>query len=263
MALPEIMVAPNGAHKTKLDHPFMPIKIDEVVAAAVESRAAGATGLHAHVRDGSGQHVLDAGLYRELLVECERQLPDFFVQITTEAVGRYSTFDQDALVREIEPEAVSVCLREMTGEGGVPVGPDRKLAFDFYNWAQEAEIKVQHILFDVSEFEQLRICIDEGIIPKGDLQLLFVLGRYTRNKESSVADLLPFVTELKSDFFEEIETDWAVCAFGRAETDCLLKAVELGGKARIGFENNLLNRDGCRANSNAERVKELVELIGW
>jgi 3-keto-5-aminohexanoate cleavage enzyme len=261
MVLPKIMVAPNGARKTKLDHPAMPVSIDEVVAAAVESRAVGATGLHAHVRDDNGQHVLDAGLYHELLVECELMLPDFYVQITTEAVGRYSAYEQDALVREIVPASVSVCLKEMTGEGRLPVGSEKELAREFYHWAKEAEIDVQHILFDVSEFEQLISCIDDGIIPNGDLQLLFVLGRYTQNMESSVSDLLPFVTELKSDFFRETETDWAVCAFGRAETDCLLKAVELGGKTRIGFENNMLNRDGSLATSNAERVKELVQLI--
>ena len=262
MALPGIMVAPNGARKTKLDHPAMPVSIEEVVAAAVESRSVGATGLHAHVRDSNGQHVLDAGLYRELLVECELKLPNFFVQITTEAVGRYSAIEQDALVREIEPEAVSVCLKEMTGKGRLPVGCEKALARDFYHWTKEAEIDVQHILFDVSEFEQLRSCIDEGIIPDGSLQLMFVLGRYTKNMESSVSDILPFVTESNSEFFREIDIDWAVCAFGHAETDCLLKAIELGGKARIGFENNLLNRDGSLAASNAERVKELMQLIG-
>ncbi len=261
MALPRIMVAPNGARKTKFDHPAMPVSIDEVVTAAVESKAVGATGLHAHVRDDDGQHVLDAGLYRELLVECELMLPNFFVQITTEAVGRYSVYEQDALVREIEPGSVSVCLKEMAGEGKLPVGRERKLASEFYYWANEAEIDVQHILFDIREFEQLKCCISDGIIPNGDLQLLFVLGRYTRNMESSVSDLLPFVTELNSDFFGEVEIDWAVCAFGRAETDCLVKAVELGGKTRIGFENNMLNRDGSLANSNAERVSELVQLI--
>jgi len=261
MDLPGIMVAPNGARKTKLDHPLMPINIEEVVSATIEARAAGATGLHAHVRDENQKHVLDAGLYRELLAECERNLPGLFIQITTEAVGIYTAREQAALVHEIEPEAISVCLKEMAGEGGLPAGADKKLARDFYHWTKEAEIDVQHILFDVGEFEQLKRCIDAGIIPRSNLQLLFVLGRYTKNMESSVSHVMPFVNELNSDFFNELETDWAICAFGQMETDCLLKAVELGGKTRIGFENNIHNRDGSVAASNAERVKELIHAI--
>lgn len=184
------------------------------------------------------------------------------MQITTEAVGRHSAYQQDAVVREVEPKAVSVCLREMTGQDGLPVGGELNLAREFYHWAKEADIDVQHILFVACEFAQFRRCIDAGIIPGDDLKLMFVLGRYTQNMVSSVSDIQPFMEALHSDFFKPINTDWTICAFGHGETDCLLKALELGGKARIGFENNLLNRDGSVADSNSERVEELVQLAG-
>lgn len=261
MSLPTIMVAPNGARKTKLDHPAMPVRIDEVVAAAVASRKAGANGLHAHVRDENERHVLDAGLYRELLAECDRLLPEFYVQITTEAVGIYSAVEQDAVVREVEPKAVSVCVKEMTGEGDIPRGKEKELARSFYHWAKEAEIDVQHILYDASELHRLKQCIKSGIIPEYGLQMLFVLGRYTKNQQSVPTDILPFVSVLNTEFAGQPDIDWAVCAFGKGETDCLLKSVELGGKVRVGFENNIFNRDGSQAASNAERVQELVEAI--
>ena len=34
-----------------------------------------------------------------------------------------------------------------------------------------------------------------------------------------------------------------------------------GGKTRIGFENSLYNRDGSLADSNAQRVRELVSAL--
>jgi len=40
-----------------------------------------------------------------------------------------------------------------------------------------------------------------------------------------------------------------------------LQAMRTGGKARIGFENNLLNADGSVALSNADRVAELVQAL--
>ena len=44
------MIAPNGARKTRRDHPALPLSIEETVDEAVRCFAAGATVLHAHVR---------------------------------------------------------------------------------------------------------------------------------------------------------------------------------------------------------------------
>jgi uncharacterized protein (DUF849 family) len=53
------------------------------------------------------------------------------------------------------------------------------------------------------------------------------------------------------------DADWGLCAFGPAETACLAAAHGLGGKLRVGFENNLTNADGTRAADNAARVRDL------
>jgi len=255
MTLPDIMVAPNGAHKTKRDHRALPITIEDIVDTAINCRKAGANGLHAHVRDSEGKHVLDAGLYRELLEECETKLPGMYVQVTTEAVGIYSARQQDELVRRVEPEAVSVALREMAGSG------EEKLAREFYHRTQAALIDVQHILYTSDEVGLLAQYIKRGVIPAGNLQLLFVLGRYADNQQSSPDELLPFLSALKRAFSKDANIDWAVCAFGRDETACLIKSAELGGKVRVGFENSLWNSDGKIAKNNAERVQEIASAI--
>jgi 3-keto-5-aminohexanoate cleavage enzyme len=248
-ALPQIMVAPNGARRTTQDHPSLPMRLDDTIAAAIACKEAGAGGLHAHVRDADGGHVLDAGLYLELLAELNQRAPDFTVQITTEAVGRYTPKEQRTLVETVMPGFVSIALREMvTGEN------DKDLC-RFYHWAYVSGIGVQHILYTPEEVLQLASFVKKGVIPAQDLEVLFVLGRYSTDQQSSVSDLLPFVanaTQVLKD------ADWALCAFGQQETSCLAEAVRQGGKARIGFENNLHNRDGSIAADNAERVHELV-----
>ena len=95
------------------------------------------------------------------------------------------------------------------------------------------------------------------VIPNDNLQVLFVLGRYSLDFESKISDLDPFMMVQKK-FFENI--DWGVCAFGKEETGCLLRALSIGGKARIGFENNFYNRDGSLAKNNSDRVDEIVQL---
>lgn len=247
--LPPIMLAPNGARRTKADHPALPVTIAETVAAARAAHAEGAGALHAHVRDAEGGHSLDPGRYRELIAEMARVVPEMPVQITTEAAGRYSPAEQRATVQAVLPEGVSVALSEMwPGDG-----PDPE-ASRFYHWAAEADIAVQHILYRPADVTRLAHLAATGAIP-APVQLLYVLGRY-RPPTPARPDMLTGFLDAANAL--PTPPDWAVCAFGDAETACLLAAAARGGKARIGFENNLAGPDGRPARDNADRVRDLV-----
>ena len=250
--LPRIMVAPNGARRGKADHPALPVTIPEIVATAAACHAAGAGAVHAHVRDAEGQHVLDAGLYRELIAETARQVPGMPVQITTEAVGRYSPAEQRALLREVaeDAEGVSIALSELLADDNTAA------ARASYHALAEAGVAVQHILYDAADVHRLAREIARGTVPGGALTTLCVLGRYTTRQQSAPGMLTPFLDAARK---AGLEADWAVCAFGQGETACLRAALEQGGKARVGFENNLFMEDGSHAPDNAARVREIAE----
>ena len=253
--LPTLMVAPNGARRTTADHLALPVTIAQIVECAKTCFAAGAEAIHAHVRDENQRHVLDAGLYRELIGEMTVKVPDMAVQITTEAVGRYSPAEQRAVVRDVMPKMVSVALAERARDD------DPAQVRKFYHWTAEAGIAVQHIVYSPEELTELARLLDDGVIPAGKLQILFVLGRYARDQQSDPADLRPFLDVLKVAPEVGSQAQWAACAFGRAETACLRRALDLGGAVRVGFENNLYNADGGLARDNAERVAEIKALI--
>lgn len=253
-SLPLIMVALNGARRTKADHPALPVTIKETVADAAACFAAGAGGIHAHVRDETGTHVLDAERYRQLMSQLQAAVPQMQVQITTEAVGRYSPDEQRQLVRDIHPASVSIAVREMVP--GAPGETER----EFYHWALAEGCRIQHILYSAADLDRFFDLLAEGILPGRSHQLLFVLGRYAENQESAPEDLAPFLTVLGARR-GTLDLDWAVCAFGHRETACLAEAVEKGGKARIGFENSLWNQDGSVAKDNADRVQDLVAAL--
>ena len=252
ISLPRIMVAPNGARRTKADHPAVPESIGETVAAALACHAAGAGAIHAHVRDNQGRHVLDAGLYGELIAELARAAPAMIVQITTEAVGRYSPAEQCAVVDAVAPVAVSVALREMIA------GPyDEAEARRFYGVCHDRGIAVQHILYEPAEVVRLGHLIAAGIVPGDGLSVIFVLGRYAFGQESDPADLAGFLAAAAG---LTVAADWMVCAFGRNETAALDAALRAGGKVRVGFENSLWHADGSLARDNAERVAAIAAL---
>lgn len=252
MTLPRIMVAPNGAHRTKADHPALPVTIPEIVACAIDCHAAGADGIHAHVRDRDGAHILDAGLYRELLAELAHVVPDMLVQITTEAVGRYSPAEQRQLVRDVRPCAVSIALREIMSEN------NRAITQRFFHHCAENEIAVQHILYSADEVDLLHGLIAQGVISAHGLQLLHVLGRYTAGQRSDPCDMDAPLARHQS---LGMSADWAVCAFGNLETACLVMASQRGGKVRIGFENNLFDSNDQVSASNSVRVRELISAL--
>ena len=111
-----LMVAPNGARKTKVDHPFLPVTSPELVQTALACWQAGAQGLHAHIRNTDQSHLLDAGRYRELLALLKETVPDLEIQVTTEAAGTYQAPEQRQLVLDLRPEWISLSVREMARE---------------------------------------------------------------------------------------------------------------------------------------------------
>lgn len=242
-----IMAAPNGARKTGRDHPNLPVSIEATAAEAAACHAAGASILHAHVRGRQDEHVLDAGLYRELLTEMERRVPGMLVQITSEAVGRYSPAEQVAVVKAVKPRMASMCLREITA-----MFTETDRARDFFAWCDEHAVHLQHILFSADELQHFLAYRERGILPESQRCLMLVLGRYSANQESDPADLDPFLQHDLGEF------DWFTCAFGKREQDCALRAIECGGNARVGFENNLYLPDGSRADSSAALVESLA-----
>ncbi|MBU2935548.1 MULTISPECIES: 3-keto-5-aminohexanoate cleavage protein [Pacificibacter] len=247
--LPNVMVAPNGARKTKADHPALPVTVSEMVTTAVACYAAGADGLHLHVRNETGGHSLDVGLYQEALTALKIAVPDMTLQITTEAVGMYSPAQQRNVVERIKPDAVSISIAEMCADD------DKGAVRAFYAFCADQGIAVQHILYGENDLKLMGTLFTQGILTPENLQLLFVLGRYTAGQQSDPQDLTPFVS-WKDQHCPD--ADWGICAFGQNETKCLRTAQALGGKMRVGFENSFQNADGSIAKNNVDRVAEIV-----
>lgn len=243
-----IAVAPNGARKTKADHPALPMTADEIAATAAACREAGAAMIHLHVRDRDGGHLLDAEAYRAATAAIRRETgDDLIVQVTTEAVGRYRPAEQMAVVRALRPEAVSLAVREI-----VPDAATEPAASDFLAWLARERVMPQYILYSAEDVERFRDLHRRGVIPDDRPFALFVLGRYTSGQRSMPGDLLPFVTPLPDDMV------WAICAFGPRENACALAAAALGGHARVGFENNMQLADGRTAPDNAALVAQVA-----
>lgn len=246
--LPRIMVAPNGARRSKADHPNLPITITELVTDAEACQQAGAEAIHAHVRDKSGQHSLDIGLYRELMQEMKIAVPDMLVQLTTESAGIYNPSDQRKILTELDTTSVSVAVREFLADD------ELESASRVYHHVLERGTDIQHILYDRNDIDLLARMVATKTIPSTRLQVLLVMGSYF-NCPAKLEDLSPLLS-----YVDKVipGTDLAICAFGIQETQILSQTLKIGHKIRVGFENNLHNIDGQIAPDNASRVAEVL-----
>ena len=241
-----VMIAPNGARRTKADHPALPILPGELAVTAALCRDAGASMIHLHVRDRDGGHSLELEAYRAAIAAIAEAVGDeLVIQVTSEAVGLYGPEQQMAMVRELRPEAVSLALREI-----VPGRAWEAAAADFLAWLRAERIAPQYILHGPEEVARYQDLCDRGVIPGERHFLLFVLGKYDEGQEARPTELLAYLRAL------ERPADWAVCAFGRHESACVMAAAALGGHVRVGFENNLYLSDGARAPDNAALVAQ-------
>ena len=241
-----ITVAPNGAYKQLADHPQVPITATTLAATAKHCCDAGAAMLHLHIRDAQGRHSLDVEGYREALRQVRAAVGDALVlQVTSEAAKVYQAPAQIAMVRELRPEAVSVSVRELDqpaiGEAGLAA---------FFGWLAAERVMTQVIIYDVADLTRWQALRRAGVIPDAPWFLLFVLGRYSAGQQSSPLDLLPFVQAHTG------AEPWAVCAFGATEHACMTAAAALGGHLRVGFENNLLLKNGGLAPDNRALVEQ-------
>lgn len=246
--VPHIMAAPNGARRSKADHPALPMRPDEIAAEARACFDAGAHDLHLHVRDAQGRHSLDPGLYAEAIAAVRETAPQMGIQITTESAGRFSVDQQYATLQALRPAQASVAVREMQR--------NEAIAARLYGFAQEAGTRVQHILYDLSDLMTLHRFQRRGILPETAPGLIMVFGSYNPPVEARPEQVAALVRVLRDTGY-----DWAACAFGKQERAVLLEVARQGGTVRIGFENNIHHPDGRLAESTAGNISAFVDAL--
>ena len=248
--LPKIMVAPNGVRPMKKDHPKVPITIEEIVNTAKLCFREGAGAIHFHIRDKDSQHILSANECSDALLKLNNEVPNMHLQITTEAVGRYSPEEMRKYAYDVNPPGISIAIREL-----IPSRVPTKLDIKLYKYLLNQNTKVQHICHEPEDIDLLSDVLDQSSINKDRPWCLFVIGHYT-GKISDPKKIPLYLERLEKN---KINADWAICAFEKEEFICLKEAVNLGGKIRIGFENSLFLPSGEIASDNETKIKIIKE----
>ena len=245
-----IAVAPNGARRSRKDHPALPVTPDEIAETAAACAQAGAAMIHLHIRDERGEHSLDPVRYRQAITAVRKRVGDsMLIQVSSEAAGRFTVHEQVAAMEELAPDCVSLGLREYIRDDAT-IEPGAGFLQRLYH----SQTLIQYILYSPDEVRWYEQLCEQGIIPGDIHMLLFVLGRCGQ-ESARPGQLTGYLDALQRP------SPWMVCAFGPEELQVMKEAIKHGGHCRVGFENNLELANGRLAKDNAELVQTTARLV--
>ena len=113
--------------------------------------------------------------FLDQLNELQKQVPKMHLQVTTEAVGRYSPDVMRKLAYEVVPPGISIGIREMI-PSRMPTSDDIKL----YQNLTEAGTKIQHICYSPEDVDLLSDLLDRSKISKNGTWCKTWLCYFTR-----------------------------------------------------------------------------------
>ena len=248
-----ICVAITGSLPTKANNPAVPISIAEQIESTHEAFEAGATIVHAHVRDDEGKPTSDSDRFARLMEGVRQHCPGMIVQLSTG--GRSGAGQARGGMLPLRPDMASLSVGSNNFPTRVYENPP-----DLVDWLA-SEMKTHGVMPEIEAFDLSHILKAHQMWQAGQIAkrpyVQFVMG---------VKNAMPADREVFDYYIRTVHrlfgTDAPWCAAGIGPNQIVLNdwAVSSGGHARTGLEDNVrLDRDRL-APSNAALVRRVTEL---
>jgi uncharacterized protein (DUF849 family) len=248
-----ITVAPTGAEAEKAAVPALPVTLAELVATAVECRAAGAAVIHVHIRDGQARPTLDLGRLKDT-VQTLRESTDLIVQLSTGGAVTDS-FEDRLAVLDAAPDACSLTCGTVNFGDDVFANPYPFMR-ELYARTQAAGVVPEFELFDLGQVASLHRLLDElGPPHGGHVHCDLVMG-VPGGMPGTVAALTAAVAALPAG------ATWSATGIGRTTLPVLFGALASGGHLRVGMEDTTSFARGRPVTGNAELVERAAAASG-
>ncbi|MEL6688681.1 MAG: 3-keto-5-aminohexanoate cleavage protein [Pseudomonadota bacterium] len=248
-----ICVAITGSLPTKANNPAVPISIVEQVESTHEAFEAGATIVHAHVRNADETPSSDPDKFAALKEGIEKHCPGMITQFSTG--GRSGAGQERGGMLPLRPDMASLSVGSNNFPTRVYENPP-----DLVEWLAsemlEHNVKPEIEAFDLSHILKARQMADEGKLA-GTPYVQFVMG--VKNAMPADRHVFDYYVSTVERLFGA-DAPWCAAGIGVAQLTLNEWAIAAGGHARTGLEDNVrLDRDTL-APSNAALVRRAVEI---
>lgn len=275
-----ITCAVTGAIHTPTMSDHLPITPDEIAAAAIGAAEAGAAILHLHARDPrTGQPDQRAEAFEPFLGRI-KQATNAVVNITTGGSPYMTVDERTKPAARWQPEVASLNMGSMNFGFFPLLGKYKEFKFDwerehlegsrdlvFRNSFKDIEYvldtcygngtRFEFECYDTSHLYNLAHFVDRGLIkaPFFVQSVFGLLGGIGTHPEDIMhmkrtADRL-FGTDLR----------WSVLGAGKDQFRIATQALSLGGNVRVGLEDSIWIARGKLAESNAQQVTKVRQII--
>ena len=246
-----ICVAITGSLPTKANNPAVPITVSEQVDSTQEAFEAGATIVHAHVRNSDQTPSSDPNKFAALKEGIEKHCPGMIIQFSTG--GRSGAGQTRGGMLPLAPDMASLSVGSNNFPTRVYENPP-----DLVDWlASEMlahNVKPEIEAFDLSHILKAKDMADRGQLA-GTPYIQFVMG--VKNAMPVDRDVFDYYIHSVKRLFGE-DAPWCAAGIGANQYVLNQWAISAGGHARTGLEDNLrLDRDTL-APSNAALVRRTV-----
>jgi uncharacterized protein (DUF849 family) len=248
-----ICVAITGSLPTKANNPAVPITVSEQVESTHEAFEAGASIVHAHVRNDDETPSSDPEKFAALKEGLEKHCPGMILQFSTG--GRSGAGQARGAMLPLRPDMASLSVGSNNFPTRVYENPP-----DLVDWlAAEMlahDVKPEIEAFDLSHILKAKDMADRGQL-KGTPYVQFVMG--VKNAMPVDRDVFNYYIRTVHRLFGP-DAPWCAAGIGQHQLTLNEWAIAAGGHARTGLEDNVrLDRDTL-APSNAALVRRTAEI---
>ena len=275
-----ITCAPTGAIHTPSMSPYLPVTPDEIAAAAIAAAEAGATVLHLHARDPvDGRPTQDPDVFRQFLPRIKAST-DAVINITTGGNPSMTIDERLQPALQLQPEVASLNMGSMN----FGLYPMLKRFTEFkYSWEREhlensrdlvfrnSFADIERILtacgengtrfefecYDISHLYNLAHFLDRGMVkPPLFVQSVFgILGGIGTHPED-----LSHMRRTADRLFGG-DYQWSILGAGSSQIRLASLGAAMGSNVRVGLEDSLWGGPGKLAESSAEQVLKIREVL--
>ena len=247
-----ICVAITGSVPTKADNPAVPISVAEQVESTQEAFEAGASIVHAHVRNDDGTPSSDPEKFARLMEGIRAHCPGMIIQLSTG--GRSGAGEARGGMLPLRPDMASLSVGSNNFPTRVYENPPALvdwLAGEMRTYGVKPEIEA----FDLSHIHQAAAMNRDGRIP-GQLYVQFVMG--VKNAMPVDRDVFDYYVRTVERLAPEAE--WCGAGIGRHQITLNEWCIAAGGHVRTGLEDNVRLDADRLAPSNAALVRRAAAL---
>jgi 3-keto-5-aminohexanoate cleavage enzyme len=242
----------TGSVPTKANNPALPVTVQEQVESSHEAVEAGASIIHAHVRNDDESPSSDPEKFARLKEGLEKHCPGVIIQFSTG--GRSGAGKTRGGMLPLRPDMASLSVGSNNFPTRVYENPP-----DLVDWLagemRTYEITPEVEAFDLSHILQAIRLNKDGVL-YGKLYVQFVMG---------VKNAMPCDREVFDFYVHTMQTrapeaEWCAAGIGANQLTVNEWAIAAGGHTRAGLEDNVrLDRERL-APSNAALIARAAEL---